>query len=109
MHQVRALAEQLREAQNLIAVKDRSGAWRTPAELADLHVSAGSPAQPETLCYASLQMHGQYAGLLQWLDRSHQQHVTFSARRCHSTVFKLPAFCPVLWHLALSPGGCAVY
>ncbi|PNH02559.1 hypothetical protein TSOC_011452 [Tetrabaena socialis] len=34
--EIRSLAEQLRDAQNLIALKERSGAWRTPQELADL-------------------------------------------------------------------------
>ncbi|GLC33253.1 hypothetical protein PLESTM_000040900 [Pleodorina starrii] len=34
--EVRSLADQLREAQNHIAIKDRTGAWRTPTELADM-------------------------------------------------------------------------
>ncbi|KAG2450781.1 hypothetical protein HYH02_004618 [Chlamydomonas schloesseri] len=34
--EVRSLAEQLRDAQNLITMKERSGAWRTPQELADM-------------------------------------------------------------------------
>ena len=36
--QVRLLSGQLREAQNLIAAKDRQGAWRGPDELANLQV-----------------------------------------------------------------------
>ncbi|EFJ49191.1 hypothetical protein VOLCADRAFT_117327 [Volvox carteri f. nagariensis] len=34
--EVRSLADQLREAQNHIAIKDRTGAWRTPTELAEM-------------------------------------------------------------------------
>nr|BAI63221.1 basal body protein [Chlamydomonas reinhardtii] len=34
--EVRSLAEQLRDAQNLITMKERSGAWRTPQELTDM-------------------------------------------------------------------------
>ncbi|GIL44765.1 hypothetical protein Vafri_2272 [Volvox africanus] len=34
--EVRSLADQLREAQNHIAIKDRTGAWRTPNDLADM-------------------------------------------------------------------------
>ncbi|GIM00811.1 hypothetical protein Vretimale_5731 [Volvox reticuliferus] len=34
--EVRSLADQLREAQNHIAIKDRTGAWRTPTDLADM-------------------------------------------------------------------------
>ena len=37
--QVRLLSEQLRDAQNHIAAKDRAGAWRSPNEIAEMHVS----------------------------------------------------------------------
>ncbi len=42
--QVRSLTEQLREAQNLIAVREASGAWRAPAEVEQLQVGAGGRA-----------------------------------------------------------------
>jgi hypothetical protein len=39
LSQVRLLAGQLRDAQNLISLKDRAGAWRNPAADAETQVS----------------------------------------------------------------------
>lgn len=38
--QVRLLSEQLRDAQNMISIKDRSGGWRNPDADADVQVSS---------------------------------------------------------------------
>lgn len=37
--QVRLLSEQLRDAQNMISIKDRSSGWRNPDAGTDVHVS----------------------------------------------------------------------
>ncbi|GFH09901.1 uncharacterized protein HaLaN_05127 [Haematococcus lacustris] len=55
--QVRLLAEQLRDAQNMISVKDRTGGWRNPgvdAEIQSLARRARTPSAPRSCDAPSL-------------------------------------------------------
>ena len=47
VHKVRLLSEQLRDAQNMISIKDRSGGWRNPDADADVHVSGKEVVRKE--------------------------------------------------------------
>jgi hypothetical protein len=50
-HQARLLAEQLRDAQNLIAFKDRTGGWRNSAE-AEAEMQVAISCVQSHLCWA---------------------------------------------------------